>query len=97
MLKGKPQSAVKQKKKHRPKFRTEEDRKLSTGEGKCFSESSFFILSEVASSKSQTGFLSLPVVTNNGSILYLILYDVKNPASELCDGFCQGLFVCSLN
>lgn len=38
----------------------------------------FFILSEeVASSKSQTGFLSLPVVSNNGSILYLALCAVK--------------------
>lgn len=55
----------------------------------------FIVSEEAASSKSQTGFLSLPVVSDNSSILFPSVR-CETPANELCD-FWRGLSASSLN
>lgn len=44
----------------------------------------FIVSEEAASSKSQTGFLSLPVVSDNSSILFPSVR-CETPANESCD------------
>lgn len=69
---------VKWKNKHRPRFRAGNCSKMYVGERRYGGEKNctavfkfliFMLWGEAVSSKSQTGFMSLPVVSNNSSIL----------------------------